>query len=217
MTVPETPPPDGSPDRITPPKATEADQAIRLPQGQGFQSYMEKGATPQPSGAASGGGPTPMEISQPTAVQMGSPSISSLLTQAQAAQDTLGIVHKQLQTPNLQLKRSQAHLIRNKLTDAKEYSRAAASKLGVETAPMQSHDEPGTVARFLAYLNDGQDQFAAIQAKLQEMSASGEQINAADMLILQSKMALAQQEIEYSSTLLSRITSAITTIMGTQL
>jgi hypothetical protein len=139
------------------------------------------------------------------------------MVQAQTAQDTLGAVHKQLQTPNLQLKRSQSHLIRNKLTDAREYSRAASAKLGVETPPMQTPDESGAIARFLAYINDGQDQFAAIQKKLQEMAASGEQISAGDMMILQSKMALAQQEIEYSSTLLSRVTSSITTIMGIQL
>ncbi len=157
-----------------------------------------------------------MELARPPA-QTGAPTPASLAVQAQTAQDTLGNVHKQLQTPNLQLKRSQAHLLRNKLNDARDYSRSAAAKLGVETAPMQPPDQPGAVARFLAYINDGQDQFAAIQTKLQEMSSSGEQLNTGDMLMLQTKMALAQQEIEYSSTLLSRITSSITTIMGIQL
>lgn len=216
MTIPTTPPPDKSPDQITPAKATEADQAIRQPPGQGFQSYMERGAGSAPKPAETPGGPTPMELSRGMA-QTGTPTVPSLMTQAQTAQDTLGTVHKQLQTPNLQLKRSQAHLIRNKLTDAREYSRSAAAKLGIETPPMKAPDEPGAIARFLVYINDGQDQFAAIQAKLQEMSASGQQLSAADMMMLQSKMALAQQEIEYSSTLLSRVTSSIQTIMGIQL
>jgi len=151
------------------------------------------------------------------AAQMGAPTQTSLITQAQTAQDSLGTVHKQLQTPNLQLKRSQTHLLRNKLGDMRDYSRQAAEKLGVETPPMKPPDQPGAVARFFTYINDGQDQFAAIQAKLQEMSSSGEQLNTGDMLMLQTKMALAQQEIEYSSTLLSRITSSIQTIMGIQL
>jgi hypothetical protein len=215
VTVPETPLPDKSPDRITPSKALEPDQAIRQPAGQGFQSYMEKGAAPPQ--AAAPGGPTPMEAARPLMGQTGTPTTTTLLTQARNAQDALGTVEKQLQTPNMQLKRSQAHLIRNKLTDAREYSRSAAAKLGIETPPMKPPEGPGIISRFLAYVNDGQDQFAAIQAKLQQMSESGEQINAGDMLILQSKMALAQQEIEYSSTLLSRITSSITTIMGIQL
>ena len=158
-----------------------------------------------------------MEAARPLMGQTGTPTTTSLMTQARNAQDTLGNVEKQLQTPNLQLKRSQAHLVRNKLTDAREYSRSAAAKLGIETPPMKPPEGPGIISRFLAYVNDGQDQFAAIQTKLQQMSDSGEQINAGDMLILQSKMALAQQEIEYSSTLLSRVTSSITTIMGIQL
>jgi hypothetical protein len=217
VTVPETPPPDKSPDRITPSKALEADQAIRQPTtGKDFQTYMEKGTAPTPAGAP--GGPSPMEASRPVlAPQAGTPTVPSLIVQAQTAQDSLGNVHKQLQTPNLQLKRSQAHLIRNKLTDSREYSRAAAAKLGIETPPMKTPEQPGMIARFLAYVNDGQDQFAAIQAKLQEMAASGKQINSGDMLTLQSKMALAQQEIEYSSTLLSRVTSSITSIMSIQL
>jgi hypothetical protein len=215
VTIPETPSPDKSPDRITPSKAMEADQAIRQPSsGQNFQSYMQKGASPTSSATQ---GPNPMELSRSMTTQTGTPTVPSLLSQAQTAQDTLGTVHKQLQTPNLQLKRSQAHLLRNKLNDAKEYSRSASAKLGVETPPMKAPSESGAISRFLAQINDGQDQFTAIQNKLQEMSASGQQLSAGDMLILQSKMGLAQQEIEYSSTLLSRITSSITTIMSIQL
>ena len=178
MTTPETPSPDRSPDRITPSKALEADQAIRQPpSGQNFQSYMEKGGAPTAPGTPTS--PNPMELSRSMTAQTGAPSVPSLVAQAQTVQDTLGTVQKQLQTPNLQLKRSQAHLLRNKLTDAREYSRSAAAKLGVETPPMQVPESPGMIARFLAYINDGQDQFAAVQAKLQEMSASGQQLNRA--------------------------------------
>lgn len=216
MTTPETPSPDRSPDRITPSKALEADQAIRQPpSGQGFQSYMEKGSSPTPVGTPAS--PNPMELSRSMAPPTGTPSVNSLLSQAQTVQDTLGTVQKQLQTPNLQLKRSQAHLLRNKLSDARDYSRSASAKLGVETPPMEAPKVPGMIARFLGYLSDGQDQFAAVQTKLQEMSASGQQLNTADMMALQAKMALAQQEIEYSSMLLSRVVGAITTIMGIQL
>lgn len=214
MTTPETPSPDKSPDRITPSKALEPDQVIRQPSGQGFQSYMEKGAPSRV--ATTPAGPTPMELSR-VAAQTNAPNLDSLIGQSKTVQDTLGSVHKQLNTPNLQLKRSQAHLLRNKLNDAREYSRSAAGKLGIESPPMKAPEGPGMIARFLAYINDGQDQFAAIQTKLQEMSSSGQQISPGDMMILQSKMALAQQEIEYSSTLLSRVTSSITSIMSIQL
>ncbi len=183
-------------------------------QGSSFESYVEKGPAPTQPGAS---GPTPMELARPPSRPEGPPTMDSLHTQAQSAQDTLGNIHKQLQTPNLHLQRSQTHLLRNKLTDANDYAKAASKMLGVETPPMKTPQESGSIARFLAYINDGQDQFAAIQTKLKEMSASGQQINSGDMLLLQSKMALAQQEIEYSATLLSRVVSSITTIMGIQL
>lgn len=215
MTIPETPPPDKSPDRIAPAKALESDQTLRSPQGHSFTSYMEKGVSSK-GGEVAGAGPTPMELAK-TAGPTGMPTMNSLLAQTKTAQDSLGTVGQQLKTPNLQLKRSQAHLLKNKLTDAQTYSRAVAAKLGVETAPMKTPQEGGVLARFLAYIGDGQDQFAAVQSKLQQMSASGDQINPGEMMLLQSKLSLAQQEIEYSSTLLSKIVSSITTIMGIQL
>lgn len=216
MTIPEAQPPDKSPDRITGAKAIEADQTIKPSTGQGFGTYMQKGSAAINSGTPVG--QTPMELARSTNFQTtGQPSMDSLQAQAKAAQDTLGIVSQQIQTPNLQLKRSQAHLLRNKLTDAQTYSRAAAAKLGIDLPPMKAPAEGGVLARFLAYINDGQDQFAAVQQKLKELSSQGAQISPGDMMLLQSKLALAQQEIEYSSVLLSRIVSSITTIMGIQL
>lgn len=217
MTTPETPPPDKSPDRITPPKSTEADQVIRQPQsGTGFESYMQRGAGPR-GAAETPGGPTPMELTRPSAMQTAGPSLNTLLAQANVAQDSLGTVEQQLNTPNLRFKRSQAHLLKNKLTDAQTYTRAVAAKLGVETPPKQLPPGSGVLERFLGYVGDGQDQMAAVQNKLQDMASSNQQLNAADMMLIQAKMNIAQQEIEFSSTLLSKVVSSITTIMGIQL
>ncbi len=212
-TPPESPSPDRSPDRITPAKSTEADQTIRQPPGGvGFESHMQRGAKP----ATEAGAPTPMEAARPSAMQAASPTVNTLLAQANTAQDSLGIVRQQLKTPNLKLKRSQAHLLKNKLTDAQTYSRAVAAKLGVETAAANP-STGGILERFLGYVGDGQNQMEAVQSKLQEMASSNQQLSAADMMLIQAKMNIAQQEIEFSSTLLSKVISSITTIMGIQL
>lgn len=174
---------------------------------------MERGAK-GPQGAT---GPSPMELQGPGTMQTAGLSMNGLLAQSMTAQDSLGTVEKQLGTPNMQLKRSQAHLLRSKLTGMQEYSRAAAGKLGVETPQMKPPSQQGVLGRFIAYVNDGQDQFVAIQKKLGEMSSDGKQLSPADMMLIQTKMALAQQEIEYSSTLLSKVVSSITQIMGIQL
>lgn len=221
MTTPFAPPPDKSPDRITPPKSIEPDQATwKPPVGSSFESYVQKGTAPLTPGTSAGPSPpSPMDVSRTANFQTPTapPSLDSLIAQSRAAQDGLGTVQQQLTTPNLRLKRSQLHLLRNKLVDAQSYSRSAAAKLGVETSPMQMPTGGGPIDRFLAYVNDGQNQFVAMQKKLDEMSQSGQQLNAGDMMLLQSKMSIAQQEIEYSSVLLSRVISSITTIMGIQL
>ncbi len=220
MTVPANPPPpfspDKSPDRITPAKPLETDVTSHPhAEGQPFSSYMEKNA-PSSSSAAGAKAPTPLELSRP----MGGsnpPTYHTLLTQAKTSRDTLGVVETHLQSPNLRLKRSQAHLLKSKLSDAHQHGKEAAAALGLELPPEGASDQPGTLGRFLAYVNGGQDQFAAIQKKLKDLSASGEQINPADMMLLQVKLGMAQQEIEYSATLLSKIVSSITQLMNIQL
>ena len=217
MTIPESPSPDKSPGATSPPKALESDVTKQPSTGGGFESYMKTGAEPAQRGQVPTA-PSLMDAAKPPTAKTGAPTLETLTAQAKTAQDSLGTVQKQLQTPNLRLKRSQAHLLKNKLTDAQAYSRSAAAKLGVETPPM-APPAPGSglIERFIGYLGDGQDQFVAIQDKLQSMSKAGKQIDPGDMLLLQTKMNLAQQEIEFSSSLLSKITSAITTVLGIQI
>ena len=107
--------------------------------------------------------------------------------------------------------------MRNKLTDAHANINAAGAKLGLDPSSVQSSSNGGHMEKFLSYINAGQDQFTAIQSKLQEMSSSGQQLNAGDMMLLQAKMGVAQQEIEYSSTLLSKVIDSIKQIMAIQL
>jgi flagellar hook-basal body complex protein FliE len=73
------------------------------------------------------------------------------------------------------------------------------------------------VARFIAMINDGQDQLAQVQAQLKKMSADGTSVNPGDMMSVQVKMGLAQQEISYTSTLLGKVIQSITQLMSTQL
>lgn len=219
MTVPESPPPDKSPGAASPTKALESDVTKQPSTGGSFESYMKTGAEPaQAQRGQAAKAPSLMEAAQPPTARPGAPTLDTLTMQAKTAQDSLGTVQKQLQTPDLRLKRSQAHLLKNKLTDAQTYSRSAAAKLGVETPPMKpSAPGSGLIERFLGYIGDGQDQFVAIQSQLENLAKAGKQIDPGDMLLLQTKMNLAQQEIEYSATLLSKITSAITTVLGIQI
>lgn len=211
--------PDKSPDRITPGKALEPAGTTPQQAPKDFQSFMqgESPAAAKGQAAQSSGIPSPAEIARGTTFQTAGPSFDSILAQAKTARDSLGTVETQLKEPNLKLKRSQTHLIKNKLTDANEYIRAAAGKVGVNGAPMKMPTGGTPLDRFLAYVNDGQDQLVQVQQKLKELSAKGQQLNAADMLAVTVKMNLAQQEIEYSSTLLGKVIDSIKQLINVQL
>lgn len=144
-------------------------------------------------------------------------SFDSILAQAKTAQDSLGTVETQLNNQNLRLRRSQSHLIRQKLGDANSYIRAAGSKLGAQMPENKMPPGLTGIARFIAMVNDGQDQLVQVQQQLQQFSAQGKQLTPGEMLSVQVKMGLAQQEIEYTSTLLSRVIQGITQIINTQL
>lgn len=211
-----TPPPDRSPDRITPGKALEPETPVRSQPGTEFQSFMQGSPSRGAPGAGPTQAPTPLDMARP-AMQTEGPTANTLLAQARNAQDILGTVQDQLNTPNLKLKRSQAHLLRNKLGDANTYVRAAAGKLGIDTPTMKMPTQGGALERFMAYVNDGQEKLASIQGKLSEMSAANQELRPGDMMLIQIKMGQAQQEIEYSSTLLSKVIDSIKQIFNIQL
>lgn len=220
MTTPSSPLPDKSPDRITESKALESNFSSKPSTTEGFQSYMngEKGSSiPLEKGSS----PTPLSLSGQTKVNHSPLSMDSLINQAKSAQDGLGIIEEQIHTmknSNGKLKRSQADLLKNKLLDARDYGKAIGEKIKASPQELSkpTHGQ-GTLERFLSYVGDGQNQFLAVQEKLTELSSKNEPINPADMLVLQSKLSIAQQEIEYASTLLGKVMTSATTIMNIQL
>ncbi len=208
MTTPNTP--------ISPGKAVES---VGSPgTGKDFSSLMresggQKGDTDLRASSAS----SPLQVTAPKPTVTTAPTMDSMLVQAKTMQDSLGKVGQQLKTPNLSLKRSQTHLLKNKLSGARDYIRQAGEKVGVEPKVSQAPSLGGPVDRFLSYINDGQDQLIGVQQQLKKMAAKGQQLNAGDMLSITVKMNLAQQEIEYSSTLLAKVIESIKQIMNIQL
>jgi len=223
MMAPDTTPPDKSPDRIFPGKPLEpADRPFRTPPSTDFESYMKgtAGAPTQsqtPGAPTPSGTPTPMEAAKGPVIPSTAPTFDSLALQAKNAQDGLGIIGQKLTTPNLKLKRAQSHLLRNKLQDANTYIRSAGAKLGVDAPPMKPPAGGSPVDRFIAYVNDGQEQLLAVNQKLKDMAAHGDELRPGDFLLVQVKMNLAQQEIEYSSTMLGKVIDSFNKVMSIQL
>lgn len=213
-------PPDQSPDRVSPGQSPREPLEKPIPSGKpqaDFESHMQGSraqgnAQQQPAGV-----PNPMEAARGSSISASGISFDSILAQGKQAQDTLGTVEDQLKNKNLKLKRSQSHLVRQKLGDANNYIRAAGSKLGLNLSEGKMPAGLSGVARFIAMINDGQNQLAEVQAQLKKMASQGANVNPGEMMSVQVKMGLATQEIEYTSTLLGKVISSVTQLMNTQL
>jgi len=217
MTIPA----DKSPDPINPNKPIESIGKPVTPEtSSGFESYMQgtagKGAPP-PGTEGPQGVPHPMDVAGKAPISATGTDLSTLSTQATNAKDSLGQVEKQLNDQKLKLKRSQNHLVRQKLEDANSYIRAAGSKVGAKLTDQKLPPGASGISRFIAMVNDGQDQLMQVQQKLHELAAKGQQLNPGDIMAVQIKMGLAQQEIEYTSTLLSKVIQSVTQVINTQL
>jgi hypothetical protein len=207
-------PPDRT-DAITPGESLTPGRPI-TPKGSGFESKMQGSGTPQQSGATSPQGPSPAQGPQGPPGAQGTPSVDSVASQVGTTQDSMGNLQNKLNTKNLHLTNSQKHLLRNKLSNSSTYLRAVNTKLGVETPPMPPHTG-GPIEKFLSYVADGENQLDAAKQKLMDIKSKGTDLKPADLMLLQIKMNQAQQEIEYSSTLLGKVISSMTQILNTQL
>jgi hypothetical protein len=215
--------PTGPPDKISGKIPIESDKPAGLGQpSSSFENYMQGTANQPKSGSMAGQpggvqGTSPMDLTKPS-MQTAGPSFNTLLAQARGAQDGLGTIGQQLNEPNLKLKRSQSQLLKHKLQDANGHIRAAGSRAGVPAPPERKMDTGGSpVSRFLGMIGQGQDDLLAVQQQVKTLSEHPESLQPGDMMYMQIKMSQAQQEIEFSSTLLGKVIDSIKQVLNTQL
>ena len=203
---------------IDPTKSIQpGDQEQKSPTGD-FQSMMQEGQNPQAAGGKPEG-PSPFDLAaggQQTG--MTGPTHESVVGQMNSASSVLGDLQDQMSNKNLNLRQSQKYLLRNKLTSANQNIRAATNKTGADTGPpVTQFSRQNPINKFLGLISDSQSQLAGAQSHIQGLNANGQSMNPGDMLMVQVKLAKAQQELEYSSVLLSTATSDIKTLFNIQL
>jgi hypothetical protein len=188
------------------------DSKTNLPPQTSFQTYMQ---SPSSAPTPNAGLASPFNLPQQQAFLPSNPTMTTLLSQATAAQTTLGDINSQLSTPNLKLKQSSKYLLKNKLTDANGHLATAGTKLGLQ--PQEPTQLSGPFGKFIGLVTDGQNQMRAAQQQLQALKAKGDQLSPADMLLVQVKLNLAQQELEYSSVVLSKAIDDMKQLFNVQL
>jgi len=201
------------PGKVTPDKISE--KGVSQPDTSAFQAYKEE--APSASQAGKPSEMTPMDLATKAGIST-TPTYQSLLSQATNAQDSLGEVQKNLQTPNLKLKKSQTDLLNTKLKNANENLKSANLKIGAnvpDQTKVAKNADPLT--RFVGLVTDGQNKLNEAKTTLQNIKSGQGSLQPTDMLLVQIKLSQAQQEIEYSSVLLSSVVSSLKTILGIQI
>ncbi len=215
----ESPSPDSiPPSRIDPSKSVQPSDGAELSAGDKFKSLMQDAQT-SGSKPPSSEGISPLNLAgQEAATNQSVPSMDSVIGQINSTSSILGDLQNQLHTKSLTLKQSQKYLLRNKLTSANEHIRSAAEKSGVPPGNSQlGSTRQNPIMKFLKLVTDSQDQLNKTQEVMQNMQRSTSSLNPAQLLTVQIKLAKAQQELEYSSVLLSKAVDDIKTMFNIQL
>ena len=200
---------------IQPSKQIGESEGSQVTPGNDFKSLMEQPGIKQNSPD----GVTPLQLmEQSHVVGQNAPSMETLAAQINSTSSALGDVQNQLSTKNLTLKPSQKYLLRSKLKSANEHIRSAAEKSTrspIDPPQVPPHQNP--VERFLGLVTDGQTQLDQVQGMVKDMKLSGGSLSPSQLLGIQVKLARAQQEIEYSSVLLSKAIDGIKTLFNIQI
>ena len=212
---------------ITTPSSGEPAQATSN-NAQSFSSLMQK----PDAAAANNKMISPLDLAQGGTRTPATPQ--SLLSQVNLMQNTMTALQGQMNHPNLKMKSSQKYLIKNKLSSALNSMHSVTSKIGgaldkedSEGSPSQEgHKEEkkgplrkisGPIGQFLNYITDGMSQLADVKKQLNDVGAKGKDLGPADFLFMQVKLAKAQQEMEFTSAVLTKATEDFKTIMNIQL
>ncbi|MGR3911703.1 MAG: hypothetical protein QRY71_00115 [Candidatus Rhabdochlamydia sp.] len=181
------------------------------PVGRPFKSYMEE--SPKINSSSN----SVLNPAQNILHNLGSPSWDSLMNQVKSSQTLLGDLNNDLNNKNLKFKKSEQNLIKRKLKTASSYLKSADAKLQKEAPSEASLQKPLPLDKLTDYIDEGQSNLSSVQKKLMQLMKKGDTLNPADFLLVQLKLAHAQQEIEYTSMMVSKLTDGLRTMMNIQL
>lgn len=147
------------------------------------------------------------------------PTIESLRTQTTESISQIDKAKATLSQSRGEIKPSYQTLLRNRLGHIDDNVKIALNKAGIENTPTASVGEAGKsnpAKRFLDMLSNSQDQLEHLQKSLDATNAGGGAISPGNMLAIQMKMNVIQQQIELFTSLLNKALESTKTIMNVQ-
>lgn len=140
-----------------------------------------------------------------------------LIVQAQEVMGKIDQLKQKLNAPNVELKSSVQQELKNKLSHIDDNLRVAMSRTGLEyTPPPTPQKSENVINRFLGLLTDSQDKLQNLTLDIQRMDTTNKPFTPATMLVLQMKVGMMQQEIEFFTTVLNKALESTKTIMNVQ-
>lgn len=194
--------------KIEPGKGVEKQTPGEIPNKAAFDSLMEPN---KPSLE----GVSPMDLSAQKQI---TPTFDSVLNQINQTTNLQNDIREKLGTPNLTLKNSHQKLLNSKLSESNNHLQNAAEYMGApKITPTKTAPGSDPVAKFLGYLTDGQNQLLQTKKTLEDIQAKGGDMKPSQMMLVQVNLSQAQQEIEFSSVLLSKVVDALKQTLSIQL
>ena len=182
-----------------------------------FDSLMQEPAK-SPSSTPSSAQISPLELPQGAITGAQPASLDSLIAQVWQSENKFDDLQRDLNTKNLRFRRSEQYLMRNKLSEANTHLTAASEKMGAKVLPDQTLSSGlNPVEKFLKMVTHGQSQLTEAKQTLTELKDTEEGLSPADLMLVQVKLAQAQQELEYASILLSKVIDVIKQMINIQL
>lgn len=145
------------------------------------------------------------------------PTLNSLHSQMGTTSVGLGNLFQQLSNPNLKLRADQMRNLSKNIEGLHENIQSAAAQLGVPKGNPSTLSEENPFVRFLSLVAEGQSQLQGATQAIQHLSEGGKTLNPAQFLLVQVKLNRAQQQIEFSSVLLSKAVDAMKNLFSVQI
>jgi hypothetical protein len=187
---------------------------------QSFSSFMQNAPVSSEIQTAKSQMISPFELAQQGPKSgLVAPNLGTIMSQVQLAEGTMSGIQNQLSYPDLKLKGSQKFVVKNKLSDVNDSLRSANAKLGAPEASATaiSSGATGPLARYLDYVADGMNQLESAKRQIANLKTKGTSMSPADYLMIQIKMNKAQQELDFTTVLLSKAVDDFKTLMNVQL
>ncbi len=224
MADPTDPIPNSS--GITPNKGIPGseDQSTTSSSQKPFSDYMEPQQQPTETskGATQEVGTSPLDLAaqgHPPAPGT-PPTLDTVQSQISSNSSLLGDLQQGLATnkDKLKFKPTDKYRLRNQLNSSNEKIRTAAEKAGVEPGPPPNWaTKKSPVDKFLALVGDSQVQLQNTQKMITHLRDKNGMISPGNLLLIQTKLAKAQQELEYSSVLLTKAVDAVKQMFNIQI